>query len=95
MNINKKDIQDYIINNFDIYKDQVYHYTNLYEIYQINNDDINSKYLIKKLRLILFLMNVKLMIKNIIVEKVILTELKKLKLPDQRTPEWYALRKKY
>ena len=94
MNIHKKDIQDYIINNFDIYKESsISLYTDLYEIYQINNDDINSKYLIKKLSDFI-LDECKTNDKKYNRRKRVLNELKKLK-KDQRTPEWYALRKKY
>ncbi len=94
MDIHKKDIQDYIISNFDIYKESsITLYTDLYGIYQINNDDNNSKYLIQKLAD--FILNeCKINDKKYNRRRRVLNDLKKLKLPDQRTPEWYALRKK-
>ena len=94
MNIHKKDIEEYIINNFNSYKhNSITLFNDLYDLYQITDEDLNEKYLIQN-------------ISNHYLEECIenekkynrrrkqLNELKKLKLPDQRTPEWYALRKK-
>ena len=94
MNIQKKDIDEYIINNYDIYKDcSVSLYQDIYNLYQIKDDDTNEKYIIQNIAD--FMLNeCKENEKKYNRRKKQLNELKKLKLPDQRTPEWYALRKK-
>jgi putative phage-type endonuclease len=92
MNIFSKDIQEYIDHNYQ--KDENHLkdlYEELYALYDVKKD--SEKYVIDK-NIIHYLTE-----KN---EKEILYEerrqklknLKTLELPEQRTPEWYALRKK-
>jgi len=92
MNIFSNDIQEYIDNNYQKEENNITEiYVQLYEIYDVKKD--SEKYVIDK-NIIHYLTE-----KN---KKEILYEerrqklkiLKTLELPEQRTPEWYALRKK-
>ena len=66
-------------------------YNQLYEIYDVKTD--SEKYVIDKN--IMYYLTEKNKRETIYEERRNkLNNLKKLKLPDQRTPEWYALRKK-
>jgi len=92
MNISTKDIQEYIDYNYckesnntkEIYED-------LYHIYDVKQP--SEKYVIDKN--VLYYLTEKNKLDSIYNERRYkLENLKKLKLPDQRTPEWYSLRKK-
>jgi len=92
MNIFSNDIQEYIDNNYQKEENNITEiYVQLYEIYDVKK--YSEKYVIDK-NIIHYLTE-----KN---KKEILYEerrqklkiLKTLELPEQRTPEWYALRKK-
>ena len=94
MNIHKKDIEEYIINNFDSYKtNSITLFQDLYDLYQITDENLNEKYIIQNICNYV-LEECKKNEKKYNRRKNQLNKLKKLKLPDQRTPEWYALRKK-
>jgi putative phage-type endonuclease len=92
MNIFSKDIQEYIDNNYQKEENNIKEiYTQLYEIYDVKKD--SEKYVIDK-NIIHYLTEKNK--KEIIYEerRQKLKILKTLELPEQRTPEWYALRKK-
>ena len=106
MEICKSDILEYISNNmFDLEKinDEkyiddykvyiIYELINLYELVNTHNDYLASYYVIERL--------VSECVNKIVDDEFVyrerlekLTNLKKLKLPEQRSEEWYALRKK-
>jgi len=92
MDISSKDIQEYIDHNYqkelrnlkDIYE-------GLYELYNITSS--SDKYVVDKN--IIYYLTEKNKKETLYEERRMkLENLKMLELPDQRTPEWYALRKK-
>ena len=106
MEICKSDILEYISNNmFDLenmndekYIDDykvyiIYELINLYELVNTHNDYLASYYVIERLvsECVNKIVNDELVYRERL-EK--LTNLKKLELPEQRSEEWYALRKK-
>ena len=92
MDIFTKDIQEFIDNNYCKESNNLKEiYNQLYEIYGVKTD--SEKYVIDKN--IMYYLTEKNKRETIYEERRNkLNNLKKLKLPDQRTPEWYALRKK-
>ena len=88
MNISKVDIEEFLIpatiNDYDVVVDV------LYDIYQVKNN--SEKYTIDTIVRDILENKAKMeVIYNSRKEK--LAALKQLKLPEQRTPEWYAMRK--
>ena len=92
MDIFTKDIQEFIDNNYCKDSNNLKEiYDQLYEIYNVKTE--SEKYVIDKN--IIYYLTEKNKRETIYEERRNkLNNLKKLKLPDQRTPEWYALRKK-
>ena len=97
MNIHKDDIETYVhermINENDSYE-KIYEiiYNEILEIYDLDENKKNEVYVIQKIlqNIIHSKKNKK---ENIQRRKKQLNKLKKLKLPAQRTPEWYKMRK--
>jgi putative phage-type endonuclease len=93
MKITRDDINEYLKYNYqvksssDIYNDFTYLLNDLYNIYNVTN--LSEKYVIKHL------VNEYIeKCKHINIKEQKLEKLKQLELPEQRSPEWYALRKK-
>ena len=90
MEICIKDIEEYIDLNFD--KTNLKEiYSNLYELYDIKKPA--EKYVVDK-NIMSYITHKNNRDKVLFERKMKLTNLKKLKLPEQRSEEWYALRKK-
>tara|TARA_B100002051_G_C16733965_1_gene639991 strand:+ start:791 stop:1927 length:1137 start_codon:yes stop_codon:yes gene_type:complete len=92
MKITRDDINEYLKYNYqeksssDIYNDFTYLLNDLYNIYNVTN--LSEKYVIKHL------VNEYIeKCKHINIKEQKLEKLKQLELPEQRSPEWYALRK--
>ena len=86
MNIQKKDIEEFIESNIDIYKDSESNlYQDLYDLYNITSNQENEKYVIKNIAYYCLQDEIeKQKIYNR--RRKQLQKLKKLKLPDQRSP---------
>jgi putative phage-type endonuclease len=91
MDININDINEYLNYNYDtvdsLYDNYNYIINELYNIYTVENT--SQKYVIK--HLVDKYLERK---KHINIREIKLEKLKQLELPEQRSPEWYALRKK-
>jgi len=106
MDIHKSNVSEYIVDNlFDVarvndekymedYKSYImYELINLYELVNTHSDYLASYYVIEHL--------VNECVNKYVLDEILykerlekLTNLKKLVLPEQRSPEWYSLRKK-
>ena len=91
LKINKEDIQEYINNSDTCNKDEIL--DELYSIYGVDKDNKSSRlYVINQL--VSSMINNKKVMDNIYnTRREKLKKLKELKLPEQRSQEWYNMRK--
>ena len=91
MEINKDDIECFIQCNSELSLDEVLQ--SLDNVYDVNLLDNTKRYTVHTIAKNIYkhVNELKLIYEK---RKRKLIELKKLKLPDQRTPEWYDMRKK-
>ena len=92
MIINRKDIEDFINNLEGVYEEDLI-LTLLYDIYEIDKKDNNKVYVIKYLVKEILTNNVN-MLNLYNIRRTKLNKLKLLELPEQRSKEWYEMRKK-